>query len=110
MSEEQSHANMYPSWPEICDPTKKFYDPFDEYSAHDEQKTDKSEPPKDTIDRFIREYGYFRNTTKKEIRNPLTGEWQEYTTIPPKKQDPLPEEEQQMPRPPREEYGPRACP
>ncbi|MBI4140267.1 hypothetical protein HY485_00360 [Candidatus Woesearchaeota archaeon] len=111
MSEEQPHAQKYPVWPEICNPTKKLYDPFEEYSAYDGQRKEEEQKPKTVLDEKIDQYSYFRNTTIKTVRNPFTGEWQKYTARYPKRQEPSPDEEQQRPEPPREHYGPyRICP
>ena len=53
MSEEQSRAGMYPEWPAICDPTKKFYDPFEEYSACDGQRGAEKKPSQTRLDKVI---------------------------------------------------------
>lgn len=106
MSEEQPHSRPYPSWPEICDPTKKIYDPFEEYSAYDRQRSDKQEPPKDSIDRFVRQYGYFSKTTEVEVFDTVMGKWKPYRAMSSSKATQDETTEQQKPEPPRDDYGP----
>lgn len=60
------------------DPTKKLYDPFGEYSAHDNEEKKEPDKPRTWLDERIDEKSYFRNTRAVEVLDPATGSYVKY--------------------------------
>lgn len=111
MSEEQPRAGMYPEWPAICDPTKKFYDPFEEYSAYDGQRRAEKKPLPTHLDKVIDSYSYFRTNSAVETYDDNDGKWKPYLVSAPLRKQEEQITEEQKPEPPRDDYGPyRICP